>query len=107
MPIFRVEINDTFEVSFEEIYRAWRTDSHTRVYEVEAENEEDAEELAEDYGTLVDEDWENGDIYDSEWYDSGEVLSEDFSERDFDIVEIEVGESKIKKPEPPTPDWRI
>jgi len=79
MPIFRVTVEEEHEDTFEEIYHAWRTMYCTRVVEVEAEDEDEAEALASDgEGTLIEEDWDYGDVSGSEFYESGESIDQNF-----------------------------
>jgi len=103
MPVYRVEIRDYIEVTLEEIWRAWRTDVETRVYEVEAEDEDEAREIAEAHGDLIEEDYEYGSIDDSEFYETGDEIDSEYNDRDIDVEEVETKE----KPKLPEPDWTI
>ncbi len=81
MPEYDVQIEEVFDQCIEEIGRAWRNSTTTRVIRVEAESEEEAIELAQEgHGDEIDEDHEYGDIYESEVYDYGDVLAEEYVE---------------------------
>jgi hypothetical protein len=123
MPVFEVAVEETYDQTIEEFYRAYRTMTVRRVYRVEAEDEDTAGELAKDasyenidrteFLELLDEDEDYGDIYDSEWYDSGDVLGEEYVETNIEVEEW------ASVPEPavwrgtryyrsrPEPEWRI
>ena len=80
MPTYRVRIEERYIETVEEIHHAYRDIYYESFYEVEADNAEEAQENYE-HGervsrTLVD----TGDYYDSDYYESGEVLNEDFEE---------------------------
>ena len=84
----------TFEVSVEEVYdqvvaahwRAYRTICRTNIYTVEAEDEREAEDLVFDgRGTLVREEDETSDCYDSEYWEEGGVLSEEHTDTNVDV----------------------
>ena len=86
MPIYRVTIEERHNDYVEEIYHAVREMFCTRVYEVEAEDEQEAQELAEqEEGTLVDEDWDYGDIINSEYHETGESIDSEWQGQDVTI----------------------
>jgi len=101
MPAFIVTIEDTIDETIEEIWHAYRTNTHIRLYRVEAEDENEAREIAEDYGNLISEDYDYGDIYDSEYYDT--VNDSIYGE----LADREISVEEDAKPKPPKPDWRI
>lgn len=75
MPTFRVTIEEEFEDTIEEIWRAYRASTQSRVVEIEADSEEEAEDLAMDgEGDLISEDWDYGDSCDSEYFDAGDTI---------------------------------
>jgi hypothetical protein len=75
MPTYRVTIEEDFEDTIEELWRSYRTATQYRVVEIEAEDEEEAEDLAMDgEGTIISEDWDYGDSCDSEFYDTGDTI---------------------------------
>jgi hypothetical protein len=87
MPTYRVEISDRYEQVVEEIYHTFQEAYMLSVIEVDAENAEEAGELARDgEGITISEEWEYGDMYDSEYCDSGDLVSSDFTERVIDNV---------------------
>ena len=86
MPEYDVRIEEVYDQCVEEIGRAWRNSTRTRVIRVEADSEEEAMELAQDgYGDEMDEDYDYGDFYDSEVYDYGDVLDEEYVETNVDV----------------------
>lgn len=109
MPIFRVEKIDYYDVAQEEYWRAYRTDTRTRIYEIEADNEDEAREMLE-YGDIdedayIDEDYDCGDTYDSEYYDTGEDIYSELQETEYNVSE----HITYRRPVPPKPKpkWRM
>jgi len=88
MPIYRVEVVEEHEQIVEEIYHASRPMYYSKIIEIEAEDEEDAEQLAFDgEGELIDEDWDYGDIGNSEFYESGEEIDSNYCDTRVENVE--------------------
>ena len=88
MPIFEVMVEEVHDQTFEEIYHAYRSIYTQRFYEVEAEGEHEAIELAEGGEcALLRTEVEYGDVVDSEFYDSGEQLGEEYVETNVTIVQ--------------------
>jgi hypothetical protein len=88
MPVYRVEVVEEHEQIIEEIYHASRPMYYTKIIEIEAEDEEDAEQLAFDGdGELIDENWEYGDTGDSEFYDSGEEVDANYCDTRIENIE--------------------
>jgi hypothetical protein len=98
MPIYRVTIDERHEDCFEEVYHAWREMRCQRIYEVEAENAEEAEDMAHnDQGNLVSEDWDYGDTLDSEFYDTGESVTSEYIDCDVYCETIEDYEERYRE----------
>ena len=88
MPTFEVMVEEVHDQTFEEIYHAYRHMYIQRFYEVEAEDENEAITLAEGgEGTILRTDVEYGDVVDSEYFDVGESLGEDYVETNVTIVQ--------------------
>jgi len=88
MPRYRVELVERHDQTIEEIYRSFQEAFLTRVIEVEAEDEDEAHDLALDgEGDIIDEDWSYGDIYDSEFWESGELIDSEYRETDVESID--------------------
>lgn len=90
MPVYRVTMEERHNDYFEEIYHACREMFCTKVYEIEADNEEEARELAEeDAGTLLEEDWDYGDTHDSDFHESGESIDSEYVDTNVTIETLD------------------
>jgi len=75
MPTYRVTIEEEFEDVIEEIWRSYRSATQSRIMEIEAENEEQAEDLVmAGEGETISEDWDYGDSVDSEYWEAGDTI---------------------------------
>lgn len=95
MPTYTVRVEETYDQRVEEILVAFRPYYIIRVVEVEAENEEEARELAlDEMGNVIEEYTDYGEFYDSEFYDYGDVIDEDYVETNVGIIEVENEENE-------------
>ncbi len=100
MPIFRITIEERHNEWVEEIYHTLRDMFCTRVYEVEAEDEDEAQAMAHrDEGHLVSEEWDYGDSHDSEYYDSGEVVESEYVDCEVTCETLEDYEERYREME--------
>lgn len=76
MPTYRVTVEDEYEDTIEEIWRSYRASTQTRVIEIEAEDEDEAEQLVLSgmEGTVITDDWDYGDSCDSEYWENGDTI---------------------------------
>jgi hypothetical protein len=87
MPIFEVEVVDTYDQTVEEVWHAYRSLSRYNLYRIEAESEEEAEELVgQGEGTLIEENEDIGETYDSDHWADGGIVNEELVERNVDVV---------------------
>lgn len=99
MPRYRVEIVERHDQVLEEIWRAYQDAYLTRIIEVDAEDEDEARDLAYDgEGDLIEEDWSYGDVYDSEYYESGDLVESEYVESEIEDI-CEISEYEIREAE--------
>lgn len=83
MPEFTVIVEERHTETVEEIHRAYREMIVEVEYRIEAEDEDEAAELVEaGQGEEIDREYHEGDYYDSEYWETGDVLDTNFEEQE-------------------------
>lgn len=100
MPVYRVRVEERHIETVEEVHHAYRDVYYESVYEVEAENMEEAQLNYEQGDRISREFMDSGDYYDSDYYETGDVLNSEWE--DEEILDCENTETGEVEP-PPRP----
>jgi len=87
MPIYRVHVTERHRESVEELYVAYRDAYYDVVYEIEADDEEEAQENYYQGDRVYDEFSDYGDYYDSEFIETLDVTDSELEEEEIESVE--------------------
>lgn len=87
MPIYQVIVTETHRETVAEIHHAYRDSYYEVLYEVEADSQEEAEEIYYD-GERIHDDWvDYGDYYDSEFIETLETVDSECIDETVDEIE--------------------